>query len=114
MTYKANVDDLRESPAIAVIERLLELGADVRAYDPYIKNNKSDFGFLTNKLSEACQGAVGLVLLVNHKEFQGLDPADLSQMMDGNFILDTRNILDREHWRAAGFKVKSLGDGTQG
>ena len=113
VTYKPDVDDIRESPAIVVIQNLLELGADVRAFDPFVSGKESNLDFMVDELAEACTGAAGLILLVDHKQFQKLDPAKLAGFMEREFILDTRNVIDRDSWQAAGFKVKILGDGQK-
>ena len=113
VTYKPDVDDIRESPAIVVIQNLLELGADVRAFDPFVSGKESNLDFMVDELPEACTGAAGLILLVDHKQFQKLDPVKLAGFMEREFILDTRNVIDRDSWQAAGFKVKILGDGQK-
>jgi len=111
VTYKADVDDLRESPALGVIQQLLERGAEVKAYDPHIKPESSALSYLVSDLSEACRGSMGLLMLVNHKQFQTLDPKELAGLMKTPYILDTRNIIEVEIWKEAGFNVKILGDG---
>ncbi len=109
VTYKPDVDDLRESPALEVIRLLQEKGAEVRAYDPFVMSDPR-YEFLSPELSEAVKDADGILLLVNHRQFEKLDPVDLGESLRNKFILDTRNSLDGSSWQEAGFRVKILGN----
>ncbi len=110
VTYKPNVDDIRESPAIEVVHLLREAGAEVRIFDPYVKSNGDLTGLLVDSVEMAATGAEGLLLLVHHREFLKLDIARLARVMQRPFIFDTRNVLNHEVWRAAGFEVLLLGN----
>jgi len=110
ITYKPDVDDIRESPAIDVIERLVTEGAVVKAYDPYLGSNSHGLDFLVDGLEEVLSNADGILLLVNHSQFKELNPSEVLPLLNEGFILDTRNVLLKEDWIKAGFEVKTLGD----
>lgn len=104
MTYKANVDDLRGSPSLQVVARLLEKGYEVRACDPYANGR---WPLRCVPVEEAVRGADALVLLVDHKEYCGLDPAALAKLMRGRIIVDTRGAW-RHSMGAAGTLGQAL------
>ena len=108
VTYKPDVDDLRESPAIEVIKRLRAEDAGVKAYDPFVIE-RADLPFLIDDLDEVIQDVDGILLLVNHHQFKDLEPAHLAEKAQNCFILDTRNVLERATWQKAGFRIKTLG-----
>jgi UDP-N-acetyl-D-mannosaminuronic acid dehydrogenase len=89
LTYKADVDDIRESPALKVVELLDSKGFIVRSYDPMVSKGaaKGQVG----GLREAVNGSNVIVLLTDHSEFKRLSPNEISA--DGERILiDTRNL----------------------
>lgn len=87
IAYKADVDDLRESPALEIVGKLKDKGHSLRVCDPYVKDC---IGLDLFALEEAISGADCVVLLVNHKNFKKLNPAQLLKEMRGNIIIDTR------------------------
>ncbi|RLI80098.1 UDP-N-acetyl-D-mannosamine dehydrogenase, partial [Archaeoglobales archaeon] len=105
VAYKGNVDDTRETPALKFIKLAENEGYRVKCYDPYVK----DFEYELFGLSEAVKDSDCIVLIADHDVFREIDPSKL-EMRNKNLV-DTRNILDHEKWRRAGFKVKVLGDG---
>lgn len=107
LAYKADVDDVRESPAIAVIRWLQAAGSQVRSYDPYVK----DCGLVgeVNSLDAAAEGADCLLILTDHSQFKGLTPGDVGAMMRRKVLVDTRNALNHAEWQEAGFEVYLLG-----
>jgi UDP-N-acetyl-D-mannosaminuronic acid dehydrogenase len=110
LSYKPDVDDLRESPAIEVANLLAQAGADVTAYEPY-KPAASFDGFQTAaSLEDALIDAQALALLVGHRQFRELNPLDIAKLSPGRIIIDTVNGWDPGAWRAAGFQVYRLGD----
>ena len=111
VTYKPNVDDMRESPAVEVIHLLREAGAEVRVFDPYITDAPELGELLVTSVTAAAAHADAIVLLVHHREFLELDPADLADVVKQRVVLDTRNVLARQAWESAKFKVLVLGDG---
>ena len=102
LTFKANTDDTRESPAIAVIEHLVKCGAKVVAYDPMVKSY--DLAGLTVAASPeaAANGADALVVLTEWPEFREIDSAEILRAMTGNVVVDTRNVLNQKVWQSAG------------
>lgn len=109
LAYKADVDDVRESPAIAVLRWLQAAGCQVRAYDPYVRN-----GHLVGEVSSlttAVEGADCLLLLTDHNEFKNLDPAEVADVMRRKVLVDTRNAVHHADWLAHGFEIHALGVG---
>jgi UDP-N-acetyl-D-mannosaminuronic acid dehydrogenase len=113
LAFKPDVDDLRESPAIEVAQLLAKAGARVQAYEPY-KPAEQVAGIETMpNLQAALEGAEAIVLLVQHKEFVALDPAEVARMTPARILIDTRGALDPAVWHSAGFTLHRLGDGRQ-
>jgi UDPglucose 6-dehydrogenase len=116
LTFKAGTDDLRESPSLAVIERLRELGADVRAYDPTTAGELdrvqgarlADIQLVDGPLA-AASGADVLVVLTEWPEFASVDLVEIAAAMRGDALVDTRNLLDRDAVRAAGLRYDGVG-----
>ncbi|MHC8514337.1 nucleotide sugar dehydrogenase [Sporosarcina sp. ITBMC105] len=108
LAFKGNIDDMRESPSLNIIEEAQKKSLNVIAYDPHIKTNNIEVQ--TQSLEEALTGAVAAVILTNHDDFKQLDPAKLASIMQHRIIIDTKQAIDREKWQAAGFEVYVLGD----
>jgi UDPglucose 6-dehydrogenase len=102
LTFKADTDDTRESPAISVIERLVGRGGKVVSYDPMV--NKYDLAgmSLADSALAAASGAHALVVLTEWAEFKSIDAKEILSVMSGKVIVDTRNVLDKKTWEAAG------------
>ncbi len=113
LAYKPGVDDLRESPAIEVIRLLQQEGAEVTAYEPYKRDPRLEDIRAAGSLEEAAAGAEALLLLVAHPEFKALDPVELRGLTPARIAVDTVNGWDQERWRAAGFTLRRLGDGSR-
>lgn len=109
LSYKADVDDVRESPAIAVCQQLLQAGAKVRAFEPNRVNIKVEGVPTAQSLEKALQDAALMVILVAHQPFRTFDPATIAKMMPGRLVVDAVNLLDEWHWKAEGFRVVKLG-----
>jgi UDP-N-acetyl-D-mannosaminuronic acid dehydrogenase len=92
LTYKADVDDMRGSPSVAVISSLIRRGYEVRVCDPYACNESS---YKCVPIHEAVAGADALVLLVDHKEYRELDLEQIGRLMRHNVIVDTRGVWNR-------------------
>ncbi len=108
LTFKARTDDLRESPALAVIRQLQAEGADVVAYDPTVTAPLDGVGFAADPYA-ACEGAQVLVVLTEWDDFRWLDPAKVKAAMAGRAIVDARNLLDPGEVRRAGFTYTGVG-----
>ena len=110
--FKPNSDDVRDSPALNVAGQIQLQGAEVTVYDPRGNDNaKALFPTLAYAESavEACEQAHLVLHLTEWQEFREMDPAVLSAVVSDRKIIDARNALDRERWRAAGWTYGSLG-----
>lgn len=112
LTFKAGTDDLRESPSIAVITRLLDAGARVVAHDPTVSVHR--FGVpaaveLAATPADACRGADALCVLTEWSLYCDVAAVDVAEVMTGRAVVDTRNLLDRSAWQAAGFTHQGVG-----
>ncbi len=112
LAFKANTDDVRESPAIYIARMLLERGARLSAYDPKAMANArreiSDVEFATSPY-EVCNEADAIALLTEWDEFKWLDYARIKEYMRGNVIVDARNCLDPAVIRKIGFVYEGVG-----
>ncbi len=106
VTYKGNIDDTRESPALKVIDILMEKGINIQIYDPHVQH----FKYETKSLKDAFTGSDCAVVLADHDEFRFLYPKELASLMRTRQVFDTRNCLDRKLWESNGFKTYLLGD----
>lgn len=112
LAFKPNTDDLRFSPALAVIEKLVEQGAKIRAYDPKgMEEARKEMPALTycSSALEAAEGADALLVLTEWPEFKAVDLAALRSKMTRPLIIDGRNLFDAQTVRAAGFEYASMG-----
>jgi UDP-N-acetyl-D-mannosaminuronic acid dehydrogenase len=109
LTYKADVDDIRESPAIVVAQLLRERGAQVFCYDPYKAGLEVDSFRVANTLSDCLKDAEMIILLVGHTELRELSPRSLAGMTPARVIVDAVNAWKDKAWQDAGFQVHRLG-----
>jgi UDPglucose 6-dehydrogenase len=114
LTFKAGTDDLRDSPAIAVIERLLAQGATVQAYDPTVEEalptHLRHLGVeVCHDPYAACAGAAVLAVLTEWDEFRWMDFDRVAEMLQTPTVLDTRNILDPAALRRQGYTYEGVG-----
>ena len=109
LAYKPDVDDIRESPALAIIQILQSAGSIVNAYDPYIQQADGFNGIITESLEDAILAVDCILLLVDHNQFRNLDISQIASLVRNKVILDTRNLLDQEAWLAEGFEISLLG-----
>ncbi|AKP80099.1 MULTISPECIES: nucleotide sugar dehydrogenase [Priestia] len=108
LAFKGNIDDMRESPSTDVLHHLEKLGVDYTAFDPHIKENKIERQ--TQSLDEAVAHADVILILTDHNEFKELLPSAVENHMRTKIIFDTKNCIQRDQWKAAGFDVVLLGD----
>jgi UDPglucose 6-dehydrogenase len=112
LTFKAGTDDLRDSPSIEIIKRLLTLGFKVQAFDPTVENNKPGIPENLNlSLSpiEVTVGAELLLVLTEWDDFKWISPSTIAISMSGKQVVDARNLLDRKDWERAGFTYQGIG-----
>ena len=114
LSFKPETDDMREAPALVVIDRLLEAGAEVAVYDPVAMDEcrrrmaGRTIRYVRTKY-DATQGADALVLMTEWKEFRMPDWTLLRGQMRGNAVIDGRNIFDKQEVLAAGFRYVGIG-----
>ncbi len=110
--FKPKTDDIREAPAITIIEGLIDLGAKVSVYDVVAENNLKrlfpDIKFCDNP-TLVCKDAEALLIITEWDEFKQLDLGKLKKEMKTPLIFDGRNIYDPVDMRALGFKYYSIG-----
>jgi UDPglucose 6-dehydrogenase len=102
ITFKANTDDTRDSPAIAVIDRLIGRGAQVKAFDPMVKAYSLSGLEICDSVEQAIVNADALIVLTEWPEFRNIDPTASLKVMKRQIVIDTRNIIDRSAWESAG------------
>lgn len=113
LAFKGGTDDIRESPALYIVEALLHEGSKITAYDPAaierareVLNSKIDFA---RSPYEAACGADALLILTEWEEFANLDLARLRQQLKYPIVIDGRNLYDPEVMSAQGFTYYSVG-----
>jgi len=111
LTFKANTDDLRDSPALKILDRLTARGAVVHAYDPGVAADRSVMDGVTvvDDAYKAAEGADALVVLTEWGEFRRADLDRLADAMASPNVVDARNMLDLDALRRRGFTVSSIG-----
>lgn len=111
LSFKPEVDDLRESPAIEVGRLLAKEGVKVTAFEPF-KPDATFEEFTTVKhLEEALRIADFLLVLVNHACFRDLKPLEIKKLTPARLVIDCVNCFDFKAWQSAGFQVFRLGVG---
>jgi UDPglucose 6-dehydrogenase len=110
--FKPNSDDIRDSPALNVAAQIRLQGADVVVTDPEaLENARRVWPELSYAATaaEACHRADVVLLLTEWQEYRDLDPAELSETVRRLHVVDGRNSLDPDRWRAAGWTYRALG-----
>ena len=107
LAYRAGLGDMRESPSLAIINRLEQAGVKVRAHDPYIGPSGHLMG--NGSLSDVIAGADAILVATDHQAYCDLDPMSIAGLVRQRFVLDTRNCLVVDRWARAGFRVVTLG-----
>lgn len=113
LSYKPEVDDLRESPAIEIVQALVGKGAEVLFYEPFAPGAEVEGAQGASALDEALLGSEGIVLLVGHQVFRDLDPKWVSGFLKAKVVVDACGAWDRQDWRDAGFQIEALGVGKE-
>lgn len=111
LAFKPNTDDMREAPSIVLASRLLAEGAEVRAYDPVVRDGDSlPRGVdLVASVAEAIDGADAAVIVTEWDEFRGIASPETRAAMANPLIIDGRNLLDPDEARLAGFAYEGIG-----
>lgn len=113
LTFKPDTDDMRDAPALDLIDNLHRLGTKVKAYDPLISQSGMRHG-LSNVIVEMdpellADGCDALVLVTDWKQFKSLDYAKMAKSMQNPVMIDGRNFLDQAALQAAGFQYVGVG-----
>jgi nucleotide sugar dehydrogenase len=113
LSYKENVGDTRNSPALGLVRDIKEMGGIVRAVDPYVdeKTAKREFGVDEHirKIDDVANGADAIVVVTAHKEFKSLNLAKLRKRMRTPIIIDGRRVVDKKKAIRLGFTCKNIG-----
>jgi len=113
LSFKPNTDDIREAPALYIIEELIKAGATVSAFDPEAMNNVK--ALLGNKIKyhdtqyEALENADALIVATEWNEFRTPDFERIIAVMKNKVIFDGRNLFDLGQMREMGFHYESVG-----
>ena len=96
LAYKRNINDPRESPAIKVIEELVNLGARVRVYDPFVQSLATKAGVFASagSVEEALSGAECAIFLVDHDLFRGISLETVKGLMASPVVVDGKNLFE--------------------
>ncbi|MBH8571464.1 UDP-glucose/GDP-mannose dehydrogenase family protein [Nostocaceae cyanobacterium CENA369] len=113
LTFKPDTDDMRDAPALNLIEQLNRLGAKVKAYDPIVSQTGLRHGLSgvlvetdAERLADCCDA---LVLVTEWQQFSTLDYAKMAKLMNHPVLIDGRNFLDPETMVRAGFQYVGVG-----
>jgi len=113
LAFKPETDDMREAPALVLIDKLLEVGATVKVYDPVAmdecRRRLGDAVTYAKDMYDAATDADALILVTEWKELRMPNAETLLHKMRGRLILDGRNILDGEELQQAGFEYHCIG-----
>ncbi len=113
LAFKPNTDDMREAPALTIIEELLEAGADVQAYDPIsIGNTKKLLGNRVHYCDSAMstlEGADALLVVTEWNEFKNPDFEQMKKAMRAPVVFDGRNIFSPQQMKELGFIYRGIG-----
>jgi nucleotide sugar dehydrogenase len=104
LSYKANIDDVRESPAFKVIKELEKHGAEVATYDPHVIKKSS-----VESLELLLEGSQALVLVTDHREFKEVITPELLKKYDIKVLIDGKNCLDKVSFTDSGIIYKGIG-----
>ncbi len=113
LTFKPDTDDMRDAPALDLIEQLNRLGTRVKAFDPIVSQTGMRHGLSgvmvetdPERLADGCDA---LVLVTDWKQFRTLDYAKMAKLMNHPVMIDGRNFLEQEVLEKAGFRYVGIG-----
>ena len=112
LTFKPNTDDIREAPAIYIIQEMLRRGLRIRAFDPagipHAKRILPNVEYAAD-LYDAAQGAEAMVIITEWNQFRNIDWPQIKTVMQGDVVVDLRNIYEPDRMRALGFNYFCVG-----
>ena len=112
LAFKPKTDDIREAPAIHIAKRLLELGAEVRAFDPVAQKNAEkvlEDVYFAEDPYDAMDKAHAVVIATQWDEFKGMSRKRMLEVMEHPLVIDGRNIYDRDTMVGEGFIYEGIG-----
>lgn len=112
LTFKPNTDDMRDAPSIAIVQALMDVGAEVVAYDPEgmeIAAGMMPGVVMAKSAYEAVTGADAVVLVTEWDAFRGIDMDRVGQLVRSRVLVDLRNVYNPAELRAAGWHYSSIG-----
>jgi UDPglucose 6-dehydrogenase len=112
IAFKANTDDIRDSPALKIVDSLIHKGAEVQAYDPVAAAPERPGFVLKGTALDAAAGADVLAVLTEWPEFAEVFPDKVAEAMRTSVVYDARRILPKS-WRAHVSVLKVLGEASQ-
>jgi UDP-N-acetyl-D-mannosaminuronic acid dehydrogenase len=110
LAYKPDVDDLRESPAIEVVNLLQSEGARIIAWEPFKPDANLKNIELGSSLENTISNSDAVLLIVKHTEFISLQPEAIAKLTKSRIIVDVVNAWNSDEWQKAGFQFHRLGD----
>jgi len=113
VAYKGNVEDARETPAERLYELLLAMECDTRLHDPFVQK----FKYRLRNLEDSVVNSNCIIVLTAHSDFKNLSIKrikGIGDLMKSKNVIDTRNCLDHNIWKSAGFRVRILGNTMEG
>jgi UDPglucose 6-dehydrogenase len=118
LAFKANTDDVRQSPAVRVCQLLMDCGARIKAHDP-VAIPKAAALMVNKRVTfhsdpyEAAEDADALVVLTEWNEFRSIELSRIRSLMRGDLLVDARNIYDPKKASSVGFRYVGVGRGSQ-
>jgi len=113
LTFKPDTDDMRDSPSLPIVARLIEDGAVVRVFDPQGMDQARPLlppaTIYCDSADAALAGADAVVVVTEWEAFRALDPEALKRRMGGNVVVDLRNVFDPAAMQASGFRYHGIG-----
>jgi UDP-N-acetyl-D-mannosaminuronic acid dehydrogenase len=110
LAYKPDVDDLRESPALEVVNLLQSEGARIIAWEPFKPDANLKNIELGSSLENTISNSDAVLLIVKHTEFISLQPEAIAKLTKSRIIVDVVNAWNSDEWQKAGFQFHRLGD----
>mgnify|MGYP002607930272 FL=1 len=114
LAFKPDTDDMREAPALIVIDKLLKAGAKVRVFDPIAmmecKRRIGDVVIYTENIYDCADGSDALLLMTEWRQFRLPTWKVIQKVMNGKYIVDGRNIWNRDELEEMGFSYTRIGE----
>ena len=112
LAFKQNTDDMRDAPSLDIVPALVEAGAKIKAFDPEAmeeaKHLLDGIDYADNAY-DAVEGADAVVILTEWDQFRALDLERIKSGLNGNVVVDLRNIYSPDDMQRRGFEYSSIG-----